>query len=180
MPATLHTARLRLEPWDASHGALLGELSSDAAVMRYIGDGSLWSGERVGQVSASAKAHWERHGFGWRAIHDAPTSRAIGIGMLGFPGEGAGIDPFDHEIGWWLAPDLWGRGLAREAAAALRDEAFSDTVAAPSIVARVQPANAASLAVARAVGLEFERDGVGRLGEPIAILRLASAGSRAR
>jgi RimJ/RimL family protein N-acetyltransferase len=178
MPETVHTTRLRLEPWDASQAPLLGELSSDAAVMRYIGDGSLWSEERVQQVSASAQAHWERHGFGWRAIHDASTSRAIGVGMLGFPGEGAGIDPFDHEIGWWLAPDVWGRGLAREAAAALRDEAFSETVAAPSVVARVQPANGASLAVARAIGLEFERDGTGRLGEPIAVLRLGATPRR--
>lgn len=176
MPETLYTDRLRLEPWDNAHRALLAQLATDPTVMRYIGDGSLWDEERITQVSASSTDHWQRHGFGWRAIHARDTGNPIGIGMLAFPGPGAGIDPFDYEIGWWLAPEHWGRGLAREAGAALREEAFADRIAAPSVVARVQPGNGASLAVARALGLTHERDGTGRLNEPIVILRLMRPG----
>jgi RimJ/RimL family protein N-acetyltransferase len=172
MAATLHTARLRLEPWNEAHAGLLGELSADPRVMRYIGDGSPWGEQRVRDVCAAVADHWRRHGFGWRAILDRESGRGIGVGMLGFPGEGAGIDPADHEIGWWLAPDEWGRGLGREAGAALRDEAFSEAIAAPSVVARIQPGNAASLALAAALGLAYETDSTGRGGEPIVVLRL--------
>jgi RimJ/RimL family protein N-acetyltransferase len=83
------------------------------------------------------------------------------------------VDATEYEIGWWLAPSVWGRGLAREGAAAVRDEAFA-RVGAPSIVARIQPANAASLAVAAAIGLSHETESTGRGGEDIAVLRLAA------
>jgi hypothetical protein len=42
------------------------------------------------------------------------------------------------------------------------------------VLARIQPANAASLAVAAAVGLTPETESVGRAGEPIAVLRLSA------
>jgi RimJ/RimL family protein N-acetyltransferase len=176
MPTTLVTPRLRLEPWSEARAALLSELAGLPEVMRFIGDGSLWTAERARAVSAAAEEHWRRHGFGWRAIIERATGRGIGLGMLGFPGEGAGIDPGEYEIGWWLAPGMWGRGLGREAGAALRDEAFSAAIAAPSVVARIQPGNAASLALARSLGLVVERTGTGRLGEPMLVLRLARPG----
>jgi RimJ/RimL family protein N-acetyltransferase len=81
------------------------------------------------------------------------------------------VDHGEYEIGWWLAPSAWGRGLAREGAAAVRDEAF-ERVGAPSILARVSPANAGSLAVAAAIGLRHDTESTGRTGEPIAVLRL--------
>jgi RimJ/RimL family protein N-acetyltransferase len=83
------------------------------------------------------------------------------------------VDAGEYEIGWWLTPSAWGRGLAREGAGAVRDEAF-ERVGAPSILARIQPANAASLAVAAAIGLRYESQSVGRGGEPIAVLRLGA------
>jgi RimJ/RimL family protein N-acetyltransferase len=63
--------------------------------------------------------------------------------------------------------------LAREGAAALRDEAFT-RVGAPSIVARIKPTNGPSLAVARAIGLSHERQSTGRGGETISVLRLSA------
>ena len=172
MPTTLTTPRLRLEPWSAGHAALLSELAAQAQVMRFIGDGSLWTAERARDVSAAAEEHWRRHGFGWRAIVERATGRGIGLGMLAFAGEGSGIDPGEYEIGWWLAPAVWGQGFGREAGAALRDEAFSPAIAAPSVVARIQPGNAASLALARSLGLTVERTGTGRQGEAMLVLRL--------
>lgn len=176
MPAPLTTPRLRLDPWSHSHAAMLGTLALTPAVVRYIGDGSPWTDARVQDVSAHNVEHWRRHGFGWRVarLADAADDAPIGFIMLAFAGEGAGIAADEYEIGWWLAPSVWGRGLAREGAAALRDEAF-ERVGAASIVARVQPANQASLAVAAAIGLTPEGESTGRGGEPIAVLRLSAA-----
>lgn len=169
VPAALHTERLQLDPWTEADGKLLGDLARTPAVMRYIGDGTTWSDARIADVEAHVLEHWSDHGFGWRVAR--LDGAAVGFVMLNFAGEGAGVEAWEYEIGWWLAPSAWGRGLAREGAGAVRDEAFG-RVGAPSIVARIQPANAASLAVAAAIGLTYESASIGRGGEPISVLRL--------
>ncbi len=169
---SLRTQRLSLDRWTEHDVALLAALARTPAVMRYIGDGSTWTDARIADVGAHVLTHWDAHGFGWRVAREGGA--AVGLIALNFAGEGAGCDADEYEIGWWLAPSAWGRGLAREGAAALRDEAFG-RVGAPSIVARIQPANAASLAVAGAIGLAYECDGIGRGGETFSLLRLSSA-----
>jgi RimJ/RimL family protein N-acetyltransferase len=170
-PLPLRTDRMTLDPWAEPDFGLLGDLARTPAVMRYIGDGTTWSDARIADVGTHVVEHWRRHGFGWRVarVDGAP----IGLIALNFAGEGAGVDGREYEIGWWLAPSAWGRGLAREGAAAVRDEAF-ERIGAPSILARIQPANAGSLAVAAAIGLSYEFDSTGRGGEPIAVLRLGA------
>jgi RimJ/RimL family protein N-acetyltransferase len=171
MPQALQTARLHLEPWSEAHTGLLGNLAMTPAVVRYIGDGAAWTDARVHEVAARNREHWRAHGFGWRVASPTPGGGPIGFVALNFAGEGAGVAADEYEIGWWLAPSAWGQGLAREGAVALRDEAFT-RLRAPSILARVQPANEASLAVARAIGLTHESESTGRGGETIAVLRL--------
>ncbi len=172
-PEPLRTDRMTLDPWTEADFKLLGDLARTPAVMRYIGDGTTWSDARIADVGAHVVDHWHRYGFGWRVARVEAVP--VGLIALNFAGEGAGVDASEYEIGWWLAPSAWGRGLAREGAAAVRDEAF-ERVGAPSIVARIQPANAGSLGVAAAIGLSHDTESVGRGGEPIAVLRL-SAGS---
>ena len=170
VPDALRTARLRLDPWAGADFGLFAGLARTPAVMRYIGNGTTWTDARIHDVAARIASHWTTHGFGWRVgrLHDGSP---VGLFALNFAGEGAGIDPAEYEIGWWLSPSAWGRGLAREGAAAVRDEAFA-RLAAPSIVARIQPGNAASLRVAAAIGLRHESESTGRDGESIAVLRL--------
>jgi RimJ/RimL family protein N-acetyltransferase len=173
MPDTLRTDRLELAPWSEAHTGLLAGLAATPAVMRYIGDGMHWTDVRVAHVAAANREHWREHGFGWRAARLPGEDRPIGFIALNFAGEGAGVDPDEYEIGWWLAPSAWGRGLAREGATALRDEAFT-RVGAPSIVARIRPGNAASLGVAHAIGLTYESQATGRAGETLSVLRLSA------
>jgi RimJ/RimL family protein N-acetyltransferase len=73
-------------------------------------------------------------------------------------------------------PGSGGRGYATEGGRAIVEEAFT-RLGAPSVVARIQHANVASIRVAAALGLQHERDTAGRLGEPIRILRLRAPGS---
>jgi RimJ/RimL family protein N-acetyltransferase len=170
-PTSLRTDRMTLDPWTEGDAKLLGDLARTPAVMRYIGDGAPWSDARIHGVAEHVFAHWAEHGFGWRVARC--DGAAIGLIALNFAGEGSGVDADAYEIGWWLAPSVWGRGLAREGAAAVRDEAFA-RVGAPSIVARIQPANGASLAVAAAIGLSYQRDGIGRAGEAFSSLGLSA------
>lgn len=62
----------------------------------------------------------------------------------------AGQDEF--EVGWHLHPDCWGNGYATEAARGVIDLAFARGLA--EIFAVVRPDNAASIAVARRLGME--------------------------
>jgi RimJ/RimL family protein N-acetyltransferase len=52
----------------------------------------------------------------------------------------------------------------------VRDDAFG-RLDAPSVVARLQPANLGSAGVARRIGMVHERDTTGPSGEPLAIYR---------
>ncbi len=170
MTSSLKTARLELVAWAPEHDSLLVGWSADPAIVRYIGDGSRWPRARALEVAAAQRAHWDEHGFGWRIAVEAASGAPVGFVALSFAGEGAGVDAREYEIGWWLAPSAWGLGYAREGGAALRDEGFG-RVGAPSIVARIQAANTASVRVAEALGLTFDGSSTGRAGEPFGIYR---------
>ena len=168
----IETGRLRLERWDDRHTPLLVRLAAMPQVMRFIGTGDPWPPLLAEDVARAERRHWEEHGFGWRAAIDRADGRGIGLVSLNYAGEGtAGLDPGEREIGWWLEPAAWGRGLGSEGAAALRDEAFV-VLGMPSIIARIQPENDASLGVARALGMEFDFATTGRSGEAIVVYRL--------
>jgi RimJ/RimL family protein N-acetyltransferase len=170
--AVIETERLRLERWDGRHTNLLVRLSGMPEVMRFIGTGDPWPPLLAEDVARAERRHWEEHGFGWRAAVDRSDRRGIGLVSLNYAGEGtAGLDPEEREIGWWLEPAAWGQGLGSEGAAALRDEAFG-ALEMPSIIARIQPANEASIGVARALGMELDFETTGRSGERLAVYRL--------
>ena len=178
-PAPLHTHRLRLDPFTPAHSPLLAALSATPEVMRFIGDGTPWPPARAADVSQRTVAHWREHGFGWWVATLSASGAAIGFAALNFAGADSGIAADDHEIGWWLEPAAWGRGLAREGTIAVRDDAFT-RLRAPRVVARIAPANSASLRVAEAIGLTREADSIGRAGEPIAVLSLSAPDWRRR
>lgn len=173
-PQSIETERLRLDPWAHADAALLVRLSSRVPVMRYIGRGTTWSHSEAEQVAAAQRDHWGEHGFGWRVAVEKAKRQLVGFVALNFAGEGTvGLDPSEYELSWWLDPVAWGRGVAREGGRAMRDEAFQK-LNAPSVVARMQPDNVASIRVAEALGLAFEFVTTGRMGEPLVIYRLGA------
>jgi RimJ/RimL family protein N-acetyltransferase len=87
------------------------------------------------------------------------------------PREAVEVDPGEVEIGWWLRPEAWGRGLATEGALALRDEGF-ERVGLDRLIARFRPENRASGRIMEKIGMRFERDAVGRDGEDVRIYAL--------
>lgn len=170
VPDSLRTERIVLRPWTPEATGLLRRLSADPRVVRHVGDGQLWSEQRVQGTSEWMVEHWSAHGFGWWVMELAEARSPFGFLALNHPRAGTGLEPDEFEIGWWLDPEFWRRGLAAEAALAVREDAFG-RLGAPSVVARLQPANLGSAGVARSIGMAHERDVVGQWGEPVAIYR---------
>ena len=116
--------------------------------------------------------HWQKHGFGWRSVIDKKTGLWLGAVGLAYSEENpAGLPPDEVEIGWWLKPESWGRGLATEAAIATRDEGFAQGVV-DHIWARHNAANPASGRIMEKLGMTFVRDGTGVEGVAIRIYEL--------
>ena len=65
------------------------------------------------------------------------------------------VEPRSAEIGWALSREFVGRGYAREAAAAMIDEAFG-ALALHRVFAHVDPRNAASIALCLRLGMRQE------------------------
>ena len=150
------TERLALGRFAAGEEDAFLALATDPRVMRYVGNGRPWTEERSRQRFREHLAHWTEHGFGWRPIRErGDGGRFLGLVALNRLGDAVpGLPPDDLEIGWWIAPDAWGRGIATEAALAARDEAFG-RLAANRIVGRFQPENVASGRVMDKIGMRF-------------------------
>jgi len=131
------------------------DINSDPQVMRYVAHGQVWPITRTQQFIEAANEMLQRSGFcQWALIHK--TSGCL-IGFCGLVDTGQ-----VPEIGWRLARDCWGQGLATEAATAVLGHA-KDTLGISRVMATVQTENAASVRVIEKLGMSldrtFERDG---------------------
>ncbi len=148
----IETQRLQLRPWTARDLAPFAALNADPEVRAFF-PGTLDRAESDAIVTRMMDC-WRRDGFSFAAIE----RRADGafLGMCGL--SRLRFDPpmalnGTVEIGWRLARPAWGQGYATEAARAWLAHGF-DALGLEEIVAFAVPANAASLAVMRRIGME--------------------------
>lgn len=148
----LQTERLILDVWNSSDWTDFRPIAQDPEVMRYITGGTPWSEERIRKfVDRQVELYAERGFCRWRLL-DAATGEFLGFCGVGFWGDG-----WEPEIGWWLARQHWGRGLATEAARCALRDAF-ERVALDRIVSVAMAGNAASIKVMEKLGLRWLRD----------------------
>ena len=128
----------------------------DDEVMRWIG------GEAGGRETAIESierwiARWDANGVGQFAL--VYEGRVIGrVGLLVWDGRSwqtsAYADAGEHavtELGWALARAHWGKGLATEAARAVRDWAYAERQI-ERLVSLIDPVNIRSIRVAAKLG----------------------------
>lgn len=147
----VETPRLLLRAWRDDDAEPFAAMNADPEVTRYVG-GPLARTESDAML-ARLRERWAEQGYGRCAVESRADARLLGSVGLG-PHPAA---PGEVEIGWRLVRAAWGRGIATEAALAVRDLAFDD-LALPRLVSVTQPANAASLAVMRRIGMRHWRD----------------------
>jgi len=102
-------------------------MNADPRVMEYLGEPM--SREQSDEVADRIEAHFRTHGFGLCAAELAEGSEFIGFIGLAVPTFEAAFTPC-VEIGWRLAAEYWGAGLATEGAREIVRYAFEELVLA--------------------------------------------------
>jgi RimJ/RimL family protein N-acetyltransferase len=160
----------------------LVEIYSNPDVTRYITGRTR---EEVVEFVERVRRSHETDGFGLLIAERKEDGRVIGragllvwdsrtwvASSLAEAGEHAEV-----EVGWVFARDCWGHGYATEAGAACRDYAF-DALGRERVIAVIHPENAASIAVARRLGLSDAGEILFRGVEPVRLYALARAAAR--
>jgi len=146
----LETERLILTVWEPSDWLELRSIARDTEVMRFITGGVPWSDEQIRTYIERQMKCYTVHGFcRWKLVEKS-TGETIGFCGIGF-----WRDAPHPEIGWWLARQSWGRGLATEAARAALIDAL-ERVGLDRIISVAMPANTASIRIMEKLGLSFE------------------------
>jgi RimJ/RimL family protein N-acetyltransferase len=152
--ALIETPRLLLRPFLRSDGPAAFGWFGDARVMRYTPSGPDVSLQQTEARIAEYERHQAAHGFSKWVVLDRETRRPIGdSGLLVLP-ESGNID-----LGFRLAVQWWGKGIATEAARAWVRAAF-DHFAMPRLTAFAHPDNHTSLRVLEKLGFRRERAAV--------------------
>ena len=150
------TPRLQLATWYRSDAELLKAIATDPQMMRYIGSGEAWDDARIAQFIERQMNHYNRFGYCMWKLIDRQNGRLIGLCGLQPLAETGMAETGMVEIGWWIATDCWGRGLATEAAQTVLAFGFHQKQL-PEIVAIAHPENGASLNVMEKIGLRFSQ-----------------------
>jgi RimJ/RimL family protein N-acetyltransferase len=155
----LRTPRLHLRAWRESDRAPFAEMNTDPRVMRWFPStyDRVRSDEGVDRFIA---LHDELGYTGW-AVEVLESERGA-TPFAGFVGlvPPTFDPPFAHEtpcveVGWRLAADWWGLGIASEAASAALRFAFADA-GLTEVVSFTVPANLPSQAVMQRIGMRYD------------------------
>jgi RimJ/RimL family protein N-acetyltransferase len=147
MRTILETRRLSLREFTGDDTDALSRVLSDAETMRFYP--AAFDRAGVEQWITRNLQHYAETGHGLWAMDLKATGEMIGdcgITLLEVDGE---LLP---EIGYHVRRDLWGQGLATEAARVCRDYGFS-SLKAGVLISLVRPENLASRAVAERNGM---------------------------
>lgn len=150
--------RIELRPFTLRDAPAMLAVYGDPDVMRWVGHGPVATLPDVEAMLRQYITHQERYGYAFWAVVERTTGRVIGDAGLARTVDGK------TEMGYTLAREYWGRGLATEAAG-LAVHAALETLQLPSVRSLVEPPNAASRHVLDKLG--FTRVGeVNAFGRP--------------
>jgi len=148
----IRTTRLLLRGWRDEDLAPFAAMNADPTIARFL-SGALTRDESDAFV-ASIVESWATQGFGQWALERLETAAFVGFTGLSAPSFEAHFTPA-VEIGWRLAAEAWGHGLATEAAEAALAFGF-ESVGLDEIVSFTVPANVRSRAVMERLGMTHD------------------------
>jgi RimJ/RimL family protein N-acetyltransferase len=146
----IETARLLLRPMRATDLDELLQIFADPKVMASFG-GILFERADMQQWIDRNLAHQQQHGYGLFAV--ILKANGLLIGDCGLEHTEVDAAP-KTELGYDFRSDYWNRGLATEAAAAVRDYAFQ-VLELPRLISLIRQGNSASRRVAQKIGMRL-------------------------
>ena len=148
----IRTQRLLLRRWRDSDRLPFHAMNADPRVMEFM-PARLSPGDSDALI-VRAERHFERHGFGPFAVELPDELTFAGFIGLSVPAFDAPFMPA-VEVGWRLAFDCWGRGLATEGARALVRYGF-EVLGLDSVVSFTVPENLRSRRVMERIGMTHD------------------------
>lgn len=151
----IQTERLSFRRYRDGDFRFLQSLLANPEVVRFIGNGNTRNrDEALEFLYWIYRSYQETPDIGLRLIVREGDNQRIGhAGLVSQLVDGAE----ELEIGYWIAPEFWGQGYAKEAAAGIRDYAIGE-LGKKRMVSLIQPGNEASKKVARHVGMSLEKE----------------------
>lgn len=132
------------------------EFLADERTARFVG--GVQARSAAWRSMAAMTGSWSLRGFGMFSVIEKASGR-----WAGRLGPWAPEGWLGTEVGWGILHEHWGKGYATEGATAAIDWAF-DALGWSEVIHCIDPANAASIAVAERLGSVL--DGEGRLPPP--------------
>jgi RimJ/RimL family protein N-acetyltransferase len=153
-PALLASPRLRLRPWNDADREPFAAMTADTEVMRHF-PAVLTREQSDAWIDRMSRKISER-GWGLWALdylaEGAPAPQFAGFTGLNIPDPQFPLGPC-VEVGWRLAPQFWGLGLATEAARLALRAGF-ESLGLEEIVAMTTLRNTRSRAVMQRLGMQ--------------------------
>lgn len=145
----LETERLLLRQWKDSDYPAFARMSADAETMRYFP--SVLTDAQSRDIADRCRELIDQRGWGFWAVEVKASNEFAGFIGLHVPSAELPFSPC-VEIGWRLARDFWGQGLATEGAQAALDFAFHELSLA-EVVAFTTLSNSRSQRVMQRLGM---------------------------
>jgi ribosomal-protein-alanine N-acetyltransferase len=150
----IETDRIFLRPFCIDDIEPFAEICANPKVMRYIGDGKPVSLDLIAEKIPEWMEWYEKQKYGLMALVMKDTDKLIGF--CGFIHQV--VDEIEYiELGYRLDEAYWGKGLATEAAVAVRDYAFN-VLKIPQLISIIHHQNDASKRVAKKVGMRLMKE----------------------
>lgn len=163
VPAPTVTERLVLTPLDLRDERMLRavtRIEQDARTWRHLPDAMPRDDEATRASFERHARSWSEHGLGWwaivlrAAVGDAASGAVVGLGGAAATVPGQPM----WNVGFRLAPEVWGAGLATELGRAAVDIAHTVRPDYP-VTARALARNTASTRVLERLGLPLHWEG---------------------
>ena len=145
----IQTHRLILRKWKEEDLVPFAKLNACNHVCQFLP--KTLSKKESDELATRIRSHFNKHGFGLFAVERKDNKQFVGFTGLSIPGFEAHFMPA-VEIGWRLSYKNWGKGLATEAALAVRDYAFNK-LNLDEIVSFTTDKNIASRRVMEKIGM---------------------------
>jgi RimJ/RimL family protein N-acetyltransferase len=155
----LETERLVLRDWREEDWRPFFEQTNTPAVMEWLG--GVLDQEKADGARARLESYQRDHGFTFWVVERKDDGGHLSGEIIGFCGlklsNQAGGPMGEHEAGWRLREDAWGKAYAREAAQASLKVGF-EKFDAPHIIALTVQENAGSWGLMKRLGMKRRKD----------------------